>query len=114
MGKPNGPMAQVTATVDLEVTYSMFPASLLSCLGVEVWERNRWFIINGTEARHDFGVAHVTIDERELPCAVIFGPESQHVLGATTLQTFGLTVDPTGTRLVPVVTRLGDPQTETA
>ena len=101
VGKPNGPMAQVTATVDPEATYSTLPASLLSHLGVEVWEHNRWFIINGAEVRHDFGVAHITIDERELPCAVIFGPEGQHVLGATTLQTFGLTVDPTGTRLVP-------------
>ncbi len=101
VGKPNGPMAQVTATVDPEATYSMLPASLLSRLGVEVWEHNRWFIINGAEAHHDFGVAHITMDERELPCAVIFDPEGQHVLGATTLQTFGLTVDPTATRLVP-------------
>ena len=101
VGKPNGPMEQVAVTVDPEANYSMLPASLLSHLGLEVWEHNRWFIINGAEARHGFGVAHITIDERELSCAVIFGPEGQHVLGATTLRTFGITVGSTGTRLVP-------------
>ncbi len=95
-----GPAERVTATVIPETTYSMFPASLLRRLGVEVWEYNRWFDIDGVEARYDFGNAHLTMDGRKLPCAVIFGPEGHYVVGATTLQSFDLRLDSASGSLV--------------
>ena len=88
------------ATVDPGATYSMFPASLLKSLHVEVWEHNRRFDFDGEEAYYDFGAAHLTIDGRTLPCAVVFGPEGRCVIGATTLQTFGLKLDTAGGKLV--------------
>lgn len=96
-----GPTQQAVATVDPGATYSMFPASLLRSLHVEVWEHNRWFDIHGAEAHYDFGTAHLTIDGRTLPCAVIFGPEGHYVIGSTTMQTFGLRLDPANGLLVP-------------
>ena len=114
VGKPNGPMEQVTATIDPEANYSMLPASLLSHLGVEVWEHNRWFIINDAEVRHDFGVAHITIDERELPCAVIFGPEGAARPRRHRLADLRHHSGPHGhTARAAVATRLADPATET-
>ena len=95
-----GPMERVTAAVDSGLTYSMFPASLLSRLGVEVWEYGRRFDINGAEAYYDFGTAHLLVDGRELPCPVAFGPEGLYLLGATTLQAFGLIVEQASQRLV--------------
>ena len=91
---------QVRATVDPGATYSMFPASLLRSLQVEIWEHNRRFDFEGGEAYYDFGTAHLTINGRTLPCAVIFGPEGSYVIGATTLQTFGLKFDTASGRLV--------------
>ena len=95
-----GPSHRVAATVDPKATYSMFPASLLRSLQVEIWDYNRWFEINGAEAHYDFGTAHLTIGGRELPCGVIFGPEGSYVIGATTLQTFGLKLDTASGQLV--------------
>jgi predicted aspartyl protease len=95
-----GTAERVRAIVDPDATYSMFPASLLSRLQVEVWEHNRRFDIYGAEVYYDFGTAHLAFDGRELPCSVIFGPEGRSVLGATALQTFGLKVDLLGQRLV--------------
>jgi hypothetical protein len=96
-----GAMERVAAIVDPQATYSMFPASLLTQLRVEVWEHNHWFDIDGTEAHYDFGVAHLELDGRQLPCSVIFGPEGRYVIGATTLQTFGLVLAADCDRLVP-------------
>ena len=42
----------------------------------------------------EIGVAQINIDGTEWPCPVIFGPENQYLLGATTLEIFGLMVDP--------------------
>ena len=38
-------------------------------------------------------------DER--PCPVIFGPDGNYLLGASTLEAFNLVVDPVGEQLLP-------------
>ena len=35
-------------------------------------------------------------------CPVIFGPDDQYILGATSLETLGFVVDPIGEELMPV------------
>lgn len=48
-----------------------------------------------------YGMARILIDDIDWHCPIIFGPEEQYLVGATTLEIFGLMVDPAGQELVP-------------
>ena len=96
-----GPMTQVRALVDTGAFNSTMPASLLNELGVAPVEKRKYALADNSEVEYDIGTARIRIDEVEWPCPVIFGPEGQGVLGATTLEIFGLMVDPTAGELVP-------------
>ena len=50
---------------------------------------------------YGYGIARFAIDRREFPCPVIFGPDEECLLGATTLEIFNLTVDPVTQTLLP-------------
>ena len=45
--------------------------------------------------------ALMRIQDRQKPCPVVFGPEDQYLLGATTLQNFNLVADTNHHRLIP-------------
>ena len=96
-----GPLTTVPATVDTGAVDSMFPASLLTGLDVAPVERRWYRIADGSEVEYDVGMALINIDGREWHCPVIFGPENQYLLGATTLEIFNLVVDPTVGELLP-------------
>ena len=51
------------------------------------------------------GMARIVYDDYDMPCYVVFGAEDVYLLGATTLEAFGLTVDPIDQVLVPKVIR---------
>ena len=79
----------------------MLPASFLANLRIQPKEQQHFTIADGSEVLFGYGMARIAIDDREWPCPVIFGPEDQYLLGATTLEIFGLAVDPVGSRLFP-------------
>jgi hypothetical protein len=56
---------------------------------------------NGREQVYGFGTALMRIQDRQKPCPVVFGPEDQYLLGATTLQNFNLVADTNHHRLIP-------------
>ena len=87
--------------VDTGSIHSMFPASLLSQMGVEPLEYGQYGLADGSVVEFGFGMANIGIEGRELPCPVIFGPDDQYLLGATALEIFTMQVDPVGERLVP-------------
>ena len=102
VGHPNGgDLYPLDAVVDTGAAHSMLPASLLSGLNVSPLQELGFILADGSRVRYGFGVARFRIDDQERPCAVIFGPEGNYVLGATTLGVFNLMVDPDGKRLVP-------------
>ena len=100
-----GPAVQVQALVDTGAFNSMMPASLLSRLGVTPTERRKYALADNSEVEWEIGMAQMTIDGSEWPCPVIFGPEDQYLLGATTLEIFGFMVDPVAGELVPRIIR---------
>ena len=115
VGDPaGGDMVRVSAVVDTGAGYSMMPRSLLEQLHVHPLEYRRFLLADGSEMVNGFGMARFAIadpgdgldESRELPCPVIFGPEEEYLLGATTLEIFGLMVDPLGQQLIPVVHRV--------
>lgn len=102
VGHPyEGDLAEVSALVDTGATHSMMPDSLLTQLHIEpVVQRSIRFADGGRE-RRGVGVARIAYRGEEWPCPVIFGPEDQYLLGATTLEAFALLVDPIEGELVP-------------
>ena len=100
-----GPVVQVQALVDTGAFNSMMPASLLHRLGISPTERRKYALADNSEIEWEIGEAYISIDGTEWHCPVIFGPEGQYLLGATTLEIFGLMVDPVAGELVPRIIR---------
>ena len=103
IGNPaGGDLTPVEAMVDTGAAHSMMPGSLLSWIGLSPSERFPYVLADGREVEYGYGMARFGIDGREWPCPVIFGPDDEYLLGATTLEIFNLMVDPVGQRLLPV------------
>ena len=96
----NGIKVRVLAMVDTGSFNTMLPASLLRRLGLEPTEQETYTLADGNEVEYDLGEASIGIDGREWHCPVVFGPDGQYLLGATTLEIFRLMVDPVDERLV--------------
>ena len=102
VGHPDGgDLAPVSATVDTGAGHTMLPASFLASLRIQPKKQQLFGIADGSEVLYGIGMARIAIDDEEWSCPVIFGPEDQYLLGATTLEIFGLAVDPYGSRLFP-------------
>ena len=102
IGHPaGGDLAPLSAMVDTGSIHSMVPESLLSRLGLAAHERLSYSLADGREVEYGYGIARFAIDGREFPCPVIFGPDEEALLGATTLEIFNLAVDPIGQKLLP-------------
>lgn len=102
VGNPDGgELAPVQPVVDTGAAHSMLPEALMTQLRIEPRERLRFILADGTRVRYGYGFARFSIDGDERPCPVIFGPDGDYLLGASTLEAFNLVVDPVGERLAP-------------
>lgn len=103
VGKPNnGPTETVSALVDTGATFSMIPASMLQRLGIEPNEPRLFRISTGEIVEYMTGDAFFLAQGRKSSGKVVFGPENHYVMGATTLESLQLIVDPVHQRLVEV------------
>ena len=94
---------RVEALVDTGATYTWIPRDLLDRLAVQPEEERRFILANGREVSYPIGWIRVRIDGRSQPTIAVFGdPGSDPLLGAFTLEGFGLAADPVNRRLVPV------------
>ena len=96
-----GATETVNALVDTGATYSMIPASVLRRLGIEPTRSRRFRIASGERVEHQTALAFFETGGYEGEARVVFGPEGQYLLGATTLEDMLLVVDPVSKRLVP-------------
>ena len=102
IGHPDGgDLFPVTAVVDTGALHSMMPQSLMERLRISPVQTGRYRIADGNEVEYGVGDARFGIGEAVRYCPVIFGPEEQYLIGATTLEIFELVVDPVGKRLAP-------------
>jgi predicted aspartyl protease len=92
------------AIVDTGATHSMFPADFLNDVQVEPFDWG-WpaRIADGSTVELSIGAASLHLMDRESPCNVLFGSPGIFLIGATTLENFGLAVDPVNERLIPLV-----------
>jgi aspartyl protease family protein len=96
-----GRFVEVDALVDTGATYTSVPRDILESLGVEPQEERAFILANGERATLGLAWVQCRIDGREDPTPVVFGaPVSQALLGAFTLEGFGLGVDSVNRRLI--------------
>ncbi len=89
--------------VDTGASYLALPRSVLTSLGYGAIDRQRAVFATGETAVWDVAEVRVRLQGRERTVLAFLAPDqSPKLLGAQTLETFGLGVDPLGRRLVPV------------
>lgn len=93
----------VELLVDTGATLSFLPASVLQALGITPLQRMGEFeTASGAVLRRRIGIAVFSIDGVSAGAPVVFAePGDSPVLGAVTLESLGLTVDPIARRLAP-------------
>ena len=98
-----GPFESLEALVDSGATYTLVPETILGRLGAARIDRQTFVIADGSRVERDIGEAVVRIDGRTRTSVVVFeDANAEPLLGAVTLEEFGLGIDPVGRRLVPV------------
>ena len=104
VGDPAGDrFERVEALVDTGATYTLLPASFLESLGVAPIDSQGFILADGRRILRDVGETSIRIGDRTLHSPVVFSDEgSNALLGAVTLQVFGLGVDTLNERLVPI------------
>ena len=96
-----GGAASIEPVVATGAGFSVMPASLLKSLGLEPVEQNEFMLANGEIRVYSVGEARFKINGRERTTPVVFGDDDVFLLGAVTLQSFGLVADTNEHRLVP-------------
>ena len=108
IGDPQGERFEsVRALVDTGSAYTILPASVLEGLGVEPHDTRNFQVADGRIITRGFGQTWVRLDERENISPVVFWDEgTTPLLGAVTLEIFGLGIDTLNRRLVPVTSMI--------
>lgn len=82
--------------VDTGATDSMAPATELARAGIRPVGRTTYELADGTLHEYAFGLAQIEFMGEVTAGRVVFGPENiEPILGATALESVGITVDPT-------------------
>lgn len=90
--------------VDTGSTYTWVAGTTLRELGIERAERRRVLTIEGRATERPAAEVLVTLEGRTLHTVCLFGESGDlEVLGAYTLEGFGLAVDPVQRRLIPAL-----------
>ena len=100
--KDSARFQRVIARVDPHITYTVMPGPLLTMLGIEPGWSQQFQLADGRREEHTLAEVRLRIDDLERTTICVFGqPESEPILGAYTLDGFGLEADPAGQKLVP-------------
>ena len=104
IGDPDGERWEsVRALVDSGATCTWAPANILERLGVQPQFRREFETADGRVIERDMAVAMARWNGEALPTLVAFGDEgSLPLLGAYTLEGFGLAADPINRQLIRV------------
>jgi clan AA aspartic protease len=102
VGNPfTGHSETVEAVVDTGAVDSVMPTSLLRRLGIEPVRVRRYRTASGERVEYEVGWALFSAEGERCVANVVFGPEDNPLMGATTLEQLYLAVDPVDQRLVP-------------
>jgi len=89
--------------VDTGATYTLLPAEVIAELQLPILEERPAELASGERVVYGVGEARIRLGERERTTVFLAGPPRCHpLLGAVTLEEFGLAADPLHQRLFPV------------
>lgn len=98
-----GDSVEVSALVDTGAYHTVLPASLLEQLQVRRLAEQVFEFADGNAESLSVGLARIAWQDQEFPCPVVFGAEDKYLMGASTLESLNLMVDPGRNRLVPYI-----------
>jgi len=97
------PFRRVEALVDTGSSDTAIPEDVLKGLGINPTGTRQFRLADESLVTYPIGQARVRLRGQELVVLVAFTPKgTMPLLGATTLETFGLGVDPVGRELMEV------------
>ena len=95
-------METVEAMVDTGSTFTVVPGFILNALGLRPRRAVNLKLANGHVVERRVGTVTAEIDGEQESIICVFGDtEATPLIGAVTLESFLLAVDPVGQRLVP-------------
>ena len=98
-----GDLVEVSALVDTRAYHTVLPASLLAQLQVRRMAEQIFEFADGNAELLGVGLARIAWQDKEFPCPVVFGAEDKYLMGASTLESLDLMVDPRRNKLVPFI-----------
>lgn len=107
VSRSGGAGMPVRFLVDSGAVYSVLPHEVWTALGLAPTRRMEFVLADGTAIERDVGHCFFRYAGIEAPSPVVLGePEDDALLGAVTLETMGLVLDPFTRRLRPMRARL--------
>ena len=95
--------AEVEFLIDSGAVYSLVPARTLKALGIRPHRTVHFALADGTSIQRKVGDAYFELKGEGGAAPVIFGEkDDESLLGATTLESIGLVLDPFRRRLIPM------------
>ncbi len=95
--------AAVNFLIDSGAVYSLVPAATLKQLGIRPYRKIDFSLADGTIITRQVGDAYFEFQGEGGAAPVIFGEKGDEpLLGATTLESIGLVLDPFKRRLIPM------------
>ena len=95
--------AEVDFLIDSGAVYSLAPSSTLKTLGIRPHRKLDFVLADGTKITRQVGDAYFEYRGEGGAAPVIFGEKGDEpLLGATTLESLGLVLDPFTRRLLPM------------
>jgi clan AA aspartic protease len=101
--RPRGRAIEIEFLIDTGAIYSVVPGSIARKLALEKLDREQFTLADGTHRSYDVGEAFFELGDRRGTSKVVFGPS--HVtplLGALTLESLGLMVNPVTREVLPM------------
>lgn len=88
--------------VDSGAIYSVIPEDELKKLGIKPVSAEEFILANGETIKKFVGNAYFEYKGKIRASPVIFGDKDVYILGITTLETFGMIIDPIKRELKPL------------
>jgi len=94
---------EIDFLVDTGAIYSVVPGSVLESLEIQPLELETFGLADGTKRTYPVGEAFFELATKRATSRVVFGPEGvTPLLGAFTLESMGLMVNPVTRELLPM------------
>jgi clan AA aspartic protease len=88
--------------VDSGAVYSVVPEKILKDLKIKPIDKQEFILANGESVVKDIGEVKIDILNKQRIVPVVFGNEDVFLLGATTLENFGMMLDPLKREIKPL------------